>query len=656
MRRPALALALAALSLLAPTNPAQPTRELHTDRTPARVLPLPKEGDAFGFVIFGDRTGGPASGINVLEHAVRDTNLLDPDLVMTVGDLVQGYNQDQEWLAQMREFRGVMEQLQMRWFPVAGNHDVYFRGPNKPAEEHEKNYEAHFGPLWYAFQHKNCWFVVLYTDEANPETGERNFNKPSSQKMSPEQLAWLETTLARTADAQHVFVFLHHPRWLGNNYGDDWERVHKVLAAAGNVSAVFAGHIHRMRYDGERDGIEYFALATTGGHLSAHVPEAGYLHHYHVVTVRGEKLSMAAIPVGAVLDPREITGEVSRDVAVLNGSLSLTQLGDVRLGVDGSLAQTVEVEVRNPCARPIELTLALASSDRRWQFAPDHRHLELAPEQKQRLRFDTTRTAGAMDVNFAVPTWTLGCDYLGEGLRITVPERQEVLRMAPPAFDIASAAGQGPDRVLALDGRGAALRVAHRHLDLPDGPFTCEAWLHARNLDGRRGLINKTESSEFGLFVSNGQPAFMVHLDGRYATALAPEGSLKTGVWHHVAGVFDGAEVRLYVDGKLAAVAPGQGKRDVNNLPLFIGADTTGAGQPASFVDGWVDDVRISTGVRYEGDTFVPKRAWSADESTLLLLPLDEDRGPWVLDRSGRGVHPERVGGAYCAPAPKRPH
>ena len=52
----------------------------------------------------------------------------------------------------------------------------------------------------------------------------------------------------------YVFVFLHHPRWLLDRYpGSDWERVHGALQDAGNVKAVFAGHIHRMRYDGTRD-------------------------------------------------------------------------------------------------------------------------------------------------------------------------------------------------------------------------------------------------------------------------------------------------------------------------------------------------------------------------------------------------------------------
>ena len=51
--------------------------------------------------------------------------------------------------------------------------------------------------------------------------------------MSPEQLAWLEATLEASRDRRHVFVFLHHPRWIGGRYGDDWERVHEVLAVRG---------------------------------------------------------------------------------------------------------------------------------------------------------------------------------------------------------------------------------------------------------------------------------------------------------------------------------------------------------------------------------------------------------------------------------------
>src|SRR5690606_27770845 len=227
------------------------------------LLKLPKEDDSFGFIVFGDRTGGPVEGIKVLDQAVADTNLLDPDLVMTVGDLINGYNKTDKWREQAQEFKASMAKLRMPWFPVAGNHDIYWRGDQKPAFEHEGNYETTFGPLWYAVQHKQCWFVVLYSDEGNPQTGEKNFHKPDCQRISAQQFEWLEATLKQAKSGRHVFVFLHHPRWL-KQYGDDWQKVHKLLADTGNVRAVFAGHIHHMRYGGVRDGIDYYTVASVG--------------------------------------------------------------------------------------------------------------------------------------------------------------------------------------------------------------------------------------------------------------------------------------------------------------------------------------------------------------------------------------------------------
>ena len=282
-------------------------RFIHTDRKSPVKLEKPSEAESFTFAIFGDRTGGPQSGLRVLGKAVAEINTIGPDMVLTVGDLIQGYNQRPEWLVQMKEFKAIMDRLAMPWFPVAGNHDVYWRGDGRPENEHDGDYEAHFGPLWYAFEHKDCWFIVLYSDEGNPETGEKNFGKADCQTMSPQQTAFLKDALALAQKAKHVFVFLHHPRWTGGRYGNDWDRIHQLLRDAGNVSACFAGHTHTMRFDGTKDNIEYYTLATTGGGVSQGGtinPFVGALHHYDLVTVRGDQFHVAAVPVGTVIDPK----------------------------------------------------------------------------------------------------------------------------------------------------------------------------------------------------------------------------------------------------------------------------------------------------------------------------------------------------------------
>jgi hypothetical protein len=614
-----------------------------TDRESQVQLELAEEDDSFVFAVFGDRTGGPADGVKVLAQAVDDVNLVDPDLVMTVGDLVEGYNTTSRWQRQANEFSGIMDDLSCPWYPVAGNHDVYWRGDGRPPGEHDANYERHFGPLWYAFRHKDCWFISLYTDEGNPKTGEKNFNKPDCQRMSPEQFEFLDATLERTRDARHVFVFLHHPRWHGGKYGDDWEHVHERLAQAGNVTAVFAGHIHHMVYDGIRDGIEYFTLATVGGHQAGDAPEAGYLHHWNLVTVRDGQIAVSTFPVGAAMDPRLVTAEVAREGRRLAREVRPVFAEFPTVLIDAPIEDDVTLSVPNPTKRPIEVSIALQSPDTRWNFQPDHGHLEIPPGESRTLAYRALRGAGGIDAGFHPPSVQLSIDYLAETHRLSLPARTFDV---PLALDALPEPRNEPGEEMAFefDGKDDCLSISHGDLALADGPFTLECWMKGHAFKGRRGLINKTEGCEFGFFVTDGVPQFIVHLSGRYVGARAEKVRLEENRWYHMAGVYDGEEVRLYLDGKKIGSERGSGKRTQRNLPLLVGADTDGAGNPNSMFDGSIDEVHLSTTARYEGERFRPQRRMAADQHTHLLLHLDDKVGIWSYDSSEGRRHPILVG------------
>ena len=399
----------------------------HTNRE-GNALPLPVEEGAFTFAIFGDRTGGPHKGVNVLAQAVADVNLIEPDLVMTVGDLIDGYDNDSVWLPQMKQYKDVMGELICPWFPVAGNHDIYWRGPNKPQGEHEKNYEMHFGPLWYAFEHKGCFFIVLYSDEGNPKTGERNFKKPDSQRMSDEQFDWLKGILKKSKDADHVFVFLHHPRWLGTRkgrvgYGDDWAKVHKELVNAGNVSGVFAGHIHHMRHD-PKDEIDYFTLATVGGGQPGWSPKAGWLHHYNLVTVRKDQVAFSAFPVGSALDPKAITGKVSEESEELGRAIPVRFKAQIAIAKDGSVDDAFTLIIKNPAKFAIEIEAVPTSKDSRWIVGPDHGHATLKPGEEKELTFQVKRQPGRFDTTARKIVIELGIDMLTDHRRYPIPVKR----------------------------------------------------------------------------------------------------------------------------------------------------------------------------------------------------------------------------------------
>src|SRR4051794_11661139 len=92
-------------------------------RNPVTHLKLNNGPSEFQFAVVSDRTGGHRP--KVFSRAVEQINLLQPEFVVSVGDLVEGYTSDKQRIArEWKEFQTYVGKLQMPFFYVPGNHDL----------------------------------------------------------------------------------------------------------------------------------------------------------------------------------------------------------------------------------------------------------------------------------------------------------------------------------------------------------------------------------------------------------------------------------------------------------------------------------------------------------------------------------------------------
>jgi hypothetical protein len=192
-----------------------------------------------------------------------------------------------------------------------------------------------------------------------------------------------------------------------------------------------------------------------------------------------------------------------------------------------------------------------------------------------------------------------------------------------------------------FNGSNTALSIPSNRFDIKK-EFTLECRFKAETFAGRTGLVTKTENSGYGIFISDGKPDFSVNLDGKYLIAAASSSLLKTDQWHTLAGIYDGREARLYLDGILIASALGTGKIKDNRLPLMIGADVNNQGQPTSFFKGLIDYVSLTPKALYSHETSATN---GGRKAAIIDLQLNENIGPWHPDASGSKAHAIAIGG-----------
>lgn len=293
--------------------------------------PPPPGASPLRFAVIGDNTGVAKPG--VFDQALRQVSWLQPDFILSVGDLIEGYTEDRTEIA--RQWDAIEASIAKAGCPFVftqGNHDV-------DNAETLDAWRERRGPGYYSFVYKGALFVILNTEDtptpmstkaaadfydrvrrmqADPEQGERealaHIAASAADQQNPyaslevvnlgdRQLGFVRDTLARHPNPRWTFVVIHKPAW--KMHSASFAQIQAMLA--GRPHTVFAGHTHYFTHE-VFDGHDYINMGSTGG--VRHRDGAGTMDHVMMVTLTRTGPIYANTRLTGLMDVVGETGQV----------------------------------------------------------------------------------------------------------------------------------------------------------------------------------------------------------------------------------------------------------------------------------------------------------------------------------------------------------
>lgn len=169
--------------------------------------------------------------------------------------------------------------------------------------------------------------------------------------------------------------------------------------------------------------------------------------------------------------------------------------------------------------------------------------------------------------------------------------------------------------------------------------FTVSAWINPDNLvsgqeyhildNGNGYLPNVGSGGSFALTTYNSSSTHKVYLyimnsSGVLASANGPVGGqISSGTWSYVTGVYNGTDIKVYIDGIERASNTHSGQLDTVVSNLVSGR---GLGGSQYYLNGNIDEVRLS-GKAHTVDWIVTEYNNQSDTSTFYTIGAENSRG-----------------------------
>ncbi|MBX2869572.1 MAG: fibronectin type III domain-containing protein [Acidiferrobacterales bacterium] len=216
-----------------------------------------------------------------------------------------------------------------------------------------------------------------------------------------------------------------------------------------------------------------------------------------------------------------------------------------------------------------------------------------------------------------------------------------------PANEIDPAFGDSPY----LNFDGTADYVSMGTIDIAGSALTIESWFNSADLENCASvdcrIVSKSngtaETQHYWMLSTIGSSSgpdvvlrFRLKIGGVTSTLIAAAGLLSENTWYHAAAVYDGSQMRLYLNGLLVGSATKSGSMSQNSaIPVWVGGNPEVANQRPW--NGYIDEVRIWSTARTQNQIATNAyRQINPNESGLVAYyRFDEGSGQAISDSAG---------------------
>jgi hypothetical protein len=242
--------------------------------------------------------------------------MLRPDLIMSIGDLIEGGTEDPDRLKhELDSFDNRVVKAGIPFFHAGGNHDL-----TNPVMR--KFWTERYGRTYYHFRYQDVLFLVLDSEDynedrmweiykaraeaiklldgPNPQEAQKSAYFAMKERVTGEinsaQSEYFERVIAENNDVKWTFLFMHKPVWQREGPGG----LGRIEKALGNRPyTVFNGHLHKYSHT-LRNNRDYIMVATTSGGQDAKSDMA--FDHVTLVSIGKGEPSIVNLRLEGILD------------------------------------------------------------------------------------------------------------------------------------------------------------------------------------------------------------------------------------------------------------------------------------------------------------------------------------------------------------------